>query len=99
MAQPPKTAPRAGRPVGLDPKVNAAIATFRARIAERAAGILEDLEAIHRVVEDTRPLTHTVEAFEALEELDTHAWEVLDGLRTLMARTGFMDGVETRASA
>lgn len=99
MAQPPKTAPRAGRPVGLDPKITAAIATFRARIAERASGILEDLEAIHGVVEDARPLTHTVEAFEALEELDTHAWEVLDGLRTLMARSGFLDRTETRGSA
>jgi hypothetical protein len=73
-----------------DPKTAAAIAAVRTRIGERVTAILEDLEVLHQTVAAARPLTHTAEAFEALEQIDTETWEALDGLHTVMARCGFL---------
>lgn len=73
-----------------DPKTATTIAALRTRIAERISAIVEDLQAIHRTVDDVRPLTHTVEAFEALEAIDVETWEALDALRTIMARSGLL---------
>jgi hypothetical protein len=70
--------------------VDAALGALGARIAERAAAIIEDLEMLHRTIEEARPLAHTVETFEALEEADTRIWEALDGLRDVLGRTGFL---------
>jgi hypothetical protein len=76
--------------VAVDPKLATALATLGARIGERAGGILEDLETLHRTIEEARPLAHTVEAFEALEDLDTRIFAALDGLREVLGRTGFL---------
>lgn len=75
---------------GHDARTAATIATLRGRITERATGILEDLKSLHQIVEDARPLTHSVEAFEALEELDTQTFEMLDRLRDVLVRSGLV---------
>ena len=79
-------------PMAVDPKVSTAVSTLGARIGERAASIIEDLETLHRTIEEARPLVHTVETFEALEELDTRIFHALDGLRDVLGRTGFLNG-------
>jgi hypothetical protein len=73
-----------------DPKTAEAITAVRTRIGERISAILDDLEILHQTVAAARPLTHSAEAFEALEQIDTEAWEALDALRTVMARCGFL---------
>lgn len=74
-----------------DPKTAAAIAALRSRIAERMAAVIEDLETIHRTIDDARPLTRTVEDFEALEAIDTDTWEALDAMRGIIARSGLLE--------
>ncbi len=81
-----------------DPKTAAAIAALRTRIAERIDAIVEDLETIHRTIDEVRPVTHTVEALEALEDIDTETWEALEALRGIIAHSGLL-GSERSVSA
>jgi hypothetical protein len=73
-----------------DPRTAAAIAALRARVAERMAAIVEDLEAIHEVIEEARRLTHRAEDFEALEAIDSETWQALDALRAIAGRSGLL---------
>ena len=76
-----------------------AVAALRARIAEQSAKLLADLEQLHQVIDETRPLVHTAEAFEALEEMDTQTFEALDALSRLIERSGLLDASSRSAEA
>jgi hypothetical protein len=68
-----------------------AIVALRARIGEQSVKLLADLEQLHQVIEETRPLIHTAEAFEVLEEMDTQTFEALHALSRLLERAGFLE--------
>jgi hypothetical protein len=73
-----------------DVKLSPTIATLRGRIREQSGKLLEDLERLHEAIEEMRPLVHTVEAFENLQELDTQTFEALEALSRLLARSGIL---------
>ena len=75
-----------------DVKFSPTIATLRGRIRDQSGKLLDDLELLHAAIDEMRPLVHTVEAFEMLEEMDTQTFEALDALTRLLARSGiFVD--------
>ena len=76
-----------------------AIVALRARIAEQSAQLLAELERLHEVIDETRPLVHTAEAFEALEEMDTQTFDALHALARLLERAGFLDASPRAAEA
>lgn len=82
-----------------DVKQFPAIVALRARIGEQSAQLLAELERLHEVIDETRPLVHTAEAFEVLEEMDTQTFEVLHALSRLLERSGFFDAPARPAEA
>ena len=74
-----------------DVRLSTTITTLRGRIREQSGKLLEDLERLHEAIDEMRPLIHTVEAFEALEEMDTQTFEALEALSRLLARSGFLE--------
>lgn len=74
-----------------DVKQFPAIVALRTRIGEQSAQLLADLERLHQVIDETRPLVHTAEAFEVLEEMDTQTFEALNALSRLLERSGLFD--------
>ena len=79
-------------PTSADVRHVPAIATLRARIAEQSAHLLRDLERLHEVIDGTRPIVHTAEAFEVLEEMDTQTFEALHTLANVLERLGLRTG-------
>jgi hypothetical protein len=73
-----------------DVKMSPTITTLRGRIREQSGKLLEDLERLHEAIDEMRPLVHTVEAFEMLEDLDTQTFEALEALSRLLARSGIL---------
>ncbi|MBI1734612.1 MAG: hypothetical protein HYR51_05500 [Candidatus Rokubacteria bacterium] len=76
-----------------------AIVALRTRIGEQSAKLFADLERLHEVIDETRPLVHTAEAFEVLEEMDTQTFEALHALSRLLERSGFLDAAARPAEA
>ena len=70
----------------MSPTINA----LRGRIREHSGKLLEDLERLHEAIDEMRPIVHTVEAFEVLEDLDTQTFEALEALSRLLARSGIL---------
>jgi hypothetical protein len=73
-----------------DVKLSPTIVTLRARIREQSGKLLEDLQRLHEAIDELRPLVHTVEAFETLEEMDTQTFEALELLSRLLARSAIL---------
>lgn len=80
-----------------DVKLSTTIAALRSRIREQSGKLLDDLERLHEAIEEMRPLAHTVEAFEMLEEMDIEAFEALDALTRLLGRSGLLASEEPTA--
>jgi hypothetical protein len=70
----------------MSPTIN----TLRGRIREQSGKLLEDLQRLHEAIDEMRPVVHTVEAFEVLEDLDTQTFEALEALSRLLARSGIL---------
>jgi hypothetical protein len=70
----------------MSPTIN----TLRGRIREQSGKLLEDLERLHEAIDEMRPVVHTVEAFEVLEDLDTQTFEALEALSRLLVRSGIL---------
>jgi hypothetical protein len=73
-----------------DVKMSPTITTLRGRIREQSGKLLEDLQRLHEAIDEMRPVVHTVEAFETLEELDTQTFEALEALSRLLTRSGLL---------
>lgn len=73
-----------------DVRMSPTISTLRGRIREQSGKLLEDLERLHEAIDEMRPIVHTVEAFEVLEDLDTQTFEALEALSRLLARSGIL---------
>lgn len=82
-----------------DVKLSPTINTLRTRIREQSGRLLEDLQRLHDAIDEMRPLVHTVEAFEALEEVDHEAFEALDALSRLLSRSGLFEDPAARAES
>ncbi|MBI2206404.1 MAG: hypothetical protein HYU41_21440 [Candidatus Rokubacteria bacterium] len=82
-----------------DVRLSTTITTLRGRIREQSGKLLEDLERLHEAIDEMRPLVHTVEAFDALEAMDTQTFEALEALSRLLARSGFLMEDAARADA
>ena len=84
MATPPRSL------TAIDVKMSPTITTLRGRIREQSGKLLEDLQRLHEAIDEMRPVVHTVEAFETLEELDTQTFEALEALSRLLTRSGLL---------
>ena len=73
-----------------DVKMSPTITTLRGRIREQSGKLLEDLERLHEAIDEMRPLVHSVEAFETLEDLDIQTFEALEALSRLLARSSIL---------
>jgi hypothetical protein len=73
-----------------DIKMSPTITTLRGRIREQSGKLLEDLQRLHEAIDEMRPVVHTVEAFETLEDLDTQTFEALEALSRLLTRSGLL---------
>ena len=82
-----------------DVRFSPTITALRNRVREESGKLLDDLERLHEAIDQMRPLVHTVEAFEMLEEMDTQTFEALDVLGRLFARPGILAAEDVRTEA